>query len=486
MNERERILDLVKQGVLTSEEALVLLENLAKAQATPAADRPEEKKAAPKPDQEPKHDAEEAALTALNTKIAEKSGSLDAAIAQHKRIADKIAANEEQIIVLDTMEDLDTLTEDKYKERGALKNENATLKVQLDELADQQDKLKGELADLSRQRRELNRQHFTDKVFPDDWQDQAKGAISDISKTVGDATSQISSLVKQTVSTVLDNVDWKDVTVKVPGIATEKFTHTFDFPTSQATIIDVKAANGDVTFRPWDQAGFRVDATIKLFGKMDAESPLQAFLDRSRIDVTDDHFIFQVPNKRIQADLVISVPKREYDHFNARLLNGSVTVDGLSGKDFYAKSTNGDLIFNGLEAVMLETDGVNGSIKIVGGTLRDVIATTVNGDLKLQASPRTVELQTVNGTIRATLASDFTSLQGSSVNGTVKLAVPATVAVNGELRTHFGTIKSRMAGVDAKPKTKALDLDRPGTGEGRIKFTTTSGNIQLKDTDLDD
>ena len=30
MNERQRILDLVNQGILTSEEALVLLENLAK------------------------------------------------------------------------------------------------------------------------------------------------------------------------------------------------------------------------------------------------------------------------------------------------------------------------------------------------------------------------------------------------------------------------------------------------------------------------
>ncbi len=36
MNERERILDLVKKGVISSEEALVLLENLAKQQGTQA------------------------------------------------------------------------------------------------------------------------------------------------------------------------------------------------------------------------------------------------------------------------------------------------------------------------------------------------------------------------------------------------------------------------------------------------------------------
>lgn len=40
MNERERILDLVKKGVISSEEALVLLENLAKSKVRKPAARP--------------------------------------------------------------------------------------------------------------------------------------------------------------------------------------------------------------------------------------------------------------------------------------------------------------------------------------------------------------------------------------------------------------------------------------------------------------
>ena len=42
MNERERILDLVKKGVISSEEALVLLENLAKRQGSQQAASPAE------------------------------------------------------------------------------------------------------------------------------------------------------------------------------------------------------------------------------------------------------------------------------------------------------------------------------------------------------------------------------------------------------------------------------------------------------------
>ncbi|WP_262315506.1 daptomycin-sensing surface protein LiaX [Lacticaseibacillus parakribbianus] len=502
MNERERILDLVKQGVITSEEALVLLENLAKAKAkTPTAapvDPATDQTNATHPTEDPADTNEndtaedthqetpaEEALALLNTQLAELAGNLDAAQAQVKSVNAKLAANAEQIIVLDTMEDLDTLSEEKYKERGRLKQENLTLTTKQGELATQVADLKAQIAELNRQKHQLTKKTFAEKVLPDDWQDQAKDALTDIGKTVNDATSQIGSLVKKTMNNVLDNVDWKDVTVRVPGIATERFSHTFDFADSQATILDLKVANGDITIDAWDQAGIQVNAEIKLFGKMQADTPLQAFLDRSHIEANDDHLVFQVPNRRVQADLTIHLPKRDYDHVAVRLLNGGLILNGLNGKDFYVKSTNGELTFNQLTAVMLEIEGVNGSIKVTDGTVHDLMLETVNGDIKVSSAAKTLALQTVNGTIRTTLTSDFTQLTASSVNGNVKIALPASVAVAGEARTRFGGVKSRMSGISVSGKAKSVSLDRPGTGVGKLKVTTTSGNVQLKDTDND-
>ncbi|WP_461213263.1 daptomycin-sensing surface protein LiaX [Lacticaseibacillus sp. GG6-2] len=493
MNERERILDLVKQGVITSEEALILLENLAKA---PTPKRPETASVQPtaptsnepddnQPVNDQTDDQAESELAALNTQIAEVSGSLDAAVAQDKAVAAKIAANNEQIIVLDTMEDLDTLTEAKYQERGALKQENLELHNQREALNTQINDLKTQLADLNRQKRALTKQRFADKVLPDDWQDQAKGALNDIGKTMESATSQIGTLMKKTMNNVLDNVDWKDVTVKVPGLATEKFNHTFTYPAAKATVLDLKVANGDVTMRSWEQDDIQVDATIKLFGKMDGDTPLQAFIDRSHIDVNDDHFVFQVPNRRVQADLVVSLPKQIYDHVSVRLLNGGVQIQDLQGKDFYVKNANGDMNFAGVSATMLETQGVNGSLKVNGGDIHELMFETVNGDIKVHTTPQTANLQTVNGTVRITLGSDFKKLTASSVNGNVKLAVPQSIALNGEVKTRFGGVKSRLSGLAEQPKGKHVVLDRAGTGDGVISVTTTSGNIQLKDTDND-
>ena len=492
MNERERILELVKQGVITSEEALILLENLAKAMTpghddvtedTPVADAHHDQKAQADQTSNPDVEEAEAALANLNTQIAELSGSLDAATAQVKSLAAQIAANDEQIIVLDTMEDLDTLTTEKYRERGALKQENLELQHQREVLDEQVVEMKTQLAEYNREKWALTKQRFTDKVFTDDWQDQAKDALSDLGKTVESATSQIGSLVKKTMNNVLDNVDWKDVTVKVPGLATEKFTHVFTYPAVEATVLDFKVANGDVTLRSWEKDDIQVDATVKLFGKMAEETPLAAFLARTHIDVNDDHFVFQVLNRRVQADLIVSLPKRVYDHVTLRLLNGGVQLQDLQGKDFYVKNANGDMTFTGVSATMLETQGVNGSLKVNGGDLHELMFETVNGDIKVHTTPQTATLQTVNGTVRITLGSDFKKLTASSVNGNVKLAAPQSITLRGEIKTRFGSVKSRMSGLGEQPKGKHVSLDRAGTGDGIVAITTTSGNVQLKDTD---
>jgi len=478
MNERERILDLVKQGVISSEEALLLLENLAK-NTDPHAhtDRSDNQTA----DHE-ELDENEQELNAINTEIADVSGNLAAIETQLASLRKQVAANEEQIIVLDTMEDLDTLTQDKYQERGQLKQENLALNQEITELNQQRPELQAELADLEDQKKQLSKKRLGD-VLPDDWQDQARERLNDFGSTMRDASSQIAHLVKDTVGNVMDNVDWKDITIKVPGLATEKFSQSFDYPDSKATILDLKVANGDVVFEPWDQPGFKIDADIKLYGKFKEDTPMEAFEARSRIDVNDDHLIFQVPNKRVSADLHVFFPDREYDHVTVRLLNGDVRFNEIHGKDFYVKSTNGDIQFLNSQVVMIEAQGVNGDIKVNEGSVHDVFLETVNGDIKLANSPETAQITTVNGTIRATYHQAFHTLSASSVNGDVKLAFPTTAALNGQAKARLGEVKSRLDQVPAKKNSKSVDLQRAGEGAGAITVSTTSGSILLKDSD---
>ncbi len=137
--------------------------------------------------------------------------------------------------------------------------------------------------------------------------------------------------------------------------------------------------------------------------------------------------------------------------------------------------------------VMLEAQGVNGSIKLIDGGVHDAFLETVNGDIKLKTTPVTAQLQTVNGTIRSTYTGEFKVLNASSVNGNVKLALPESIGLSGAAKTRFGSVKSRLSGVSVPTKSpKQLELTRAGDPVGELTVTTTSGNIQLKNTDEQD
>jgi DUF4097 and DUF4098 domain-containing protein YvlB len=485
MNERERILDLVKKGVLSSEEGLVLLENLANQgkKTDPVQETMTEAQPEADTEQETAEKQSNPELDELNSKRAKVRTKLDTSSEQLADLRRQQAANDEQIIVYDTMEDLDTLTPDKAEARTNLKSQNKALGQEVTKLEEQRNAAKQELNDLDRQIRQLEMKDNFSRVVPDDWQDQAKSAAQDLGKAVSDASSQIGSIVRKTAKSVMDNVDWKDVTVRVPGIATQKFSHTFTFANNTATVLDVSVANGNVQFRTWDSDDIQVQADIRFFGKVSGEL-LDEFTQRSNIEVDGEHFIFQVPNKRIEANLVISLPRREYDHVAVRNLNGDMKMNDLHGKDLYAKTTNGDLKFNNVQAVMVEAENVNGDVKAVDAQINSAVISTVNGNARFAGRGQSLKISTVNGDVKVTLKSAAKSVNATSVNGAVKVALPEEVGLSGQAKTRFGSIRSRMTGIETPSKQRrSVDLVREGEETVVVNLSTVTGEILIKDTD---
>ena len=171
-----------------------------------------------------------------------------------------------------------------------------------------------------------------------------------------------------------------------------------------------------------------------------------AFDARSQIDVDDERISFQIPNKRIRADLVFYLPTRTYDHVAVKLLNGNVTFDELVARDVYTKSTNGTIDFRKVDATMLEIEGAQW--KYLGSRWRypfDAIIETVNGDVTLPRHHKILEFL-VNGNIRITYKEDrLQKLNASSVNGNVKVALPQSVGFEGLGKTSLGSINQRLS-----------------------------------------
>lgn len=503
MNERERILDLVKKGVITSEEGLVLLENLAKKRDT-ATDATKEQTthtqsqsttAQPEADQD-QDDQDEAEDEVLN-KYEQQLSELKADLArENDKLAEtqtKISAvqrqidrDQEHITVIDAMEDLDSLTEEKVQERSEAKGRVVELQQTIENLELAQSELADKISGLNKEIGKLTRERIKESIHFDEIRDNTTSTFNDFGEKVSDFSTSIGGFVRDTVKNVVDNIDWNDVTIKVPGIVSSSFKHDFVYEDAQATILDIKNANGAVKLTSWDKDDIKVAANIKLYGKMEEADQLTSFLKRSHIEVTDDRFVFQVPNKRVQADLQIYLPKRTYDHVTMNLLNGNIEIKDFSGKDIYLKTTNGETSLSNIDATMIEFEGVNGSVELTDSKLREALFSTVNGSVTLNANVQAGDLSTVNGSVKATLHNDdLHRLDASSVHGTVKIAVENTLDFHGVAKTRLGTVNTRVANLeimDEKTTTgKRLNFKRGDTEGADLNLSSTSGTIYLKD-----
>lgn len=532
MKERERVLELVKKGILTSEESLILLENMATEK-----DEKQIEKAAEKVDtqnigttnkedqvadlmdalekgesegptvdsfEENKRDSAEKdrenlerILDELATKANRASAELDEVNAEIAGIKEEIKEVAEEIGTLDTKEELDALTEDEQVQRKDLHVLLAQLEEKLATQSTEKTALEEELKNIRKEQWKGQWNDTKEKVssqFSEEWKDQATDTFNQVGGKVAEVGGQVGEFLKKTFNsfsdTMNDNVEWKDIKMKVPGVATTKFEHEFNYPNPQASLIDVKVANGTVVFKTWDQEDVKVEAKIKLYGKMAGDSPMEAFLERSDIDVDDETISFQVPNKRVKADLTFYLPKRTYDHVSVKLLNGNVLVEELTAKDVYTKSTNGTITFKKIDATMLEIEGVNGEIKVLEGTILDNIIETVNGDVSISAAPESLSVSLINGDIRITAKEKtLRRVEASSANGNIKLALPNDLGVEGQVKTNLGSINSRLTDIEVVREKKdrgnqQLHFRRVlEESMAQINASTTTGSIFLKDTD---
>lgn len=530
MRARERILELVQKGIISTDEALILLENIETEKDEKLVNQEEQKTKtvihatqfmqAEVYNQEKEYEKVEDPLSDIGDQVVDfqehlnekerqdreklenileslaleanqTSAQLDTVNEQLQQAKVSLKEKEEAVMIYDTMEDLEVSTAEHQSQRQKAVDEvNETSKT-VEQLKEEKIRLEEKLKNINKEKKEEGESDWGEKLnIPDDWKEIASGTFNQM----GEVGTQIGSLIKNTVKTVVttvnDNVDWKDINMKVPGLANTKFEHEFYYPAVTASIIDVKVANGQVAFQSWEKEDIKIEASIKLYGKITEATPLEALLERSQIELNEEQLSFQIPNKRVRADLVFYLPAKLYDHVAVKMLNGDIAVSDLDMKDFYGKTTNGDIKLTQSSATMVEIQGVNGDMDIKDSTIMDVLAETVNGNITVKSDIENIHISNINGNVKIT--TDYTKLnkvEASLVNGTIKVALPQDIGFEGVAKTNVGSIKNRLLEYEIvrekKGKTKQM-LEFRRISEMKmvqLDLSTTTGNIYLKNVE---
>lgn len=389
-------------------------------------------------------------------------------------------------------------------ELGIISSENEALynqmKIELKELEEEIELLKHERKAIDEDLfASPERPYVSDGFFevPDDFEEQKYRPMDRPEVEPNDWASRIGRVVNRAAKTVTDTVnnsdfDLKKINQKFYGTAKTHFSHQFTFEDIDAQTIDIKLAKGKVILKTWEDETIndvKVEATVSLLGQMEEPDPIDAFLERSRIDVNNYQILFHVPNKRVDAKLTFYLPKRQYNNLALRLLNGDLMIEELSAKNSSIKATNGTILIKELDASMLEFEGVNNEIEIREGQILDASIETVTGTIIARADIVRSEYSLINGDIKVTAKNNnLKKLEAQSVNGDVKVSLPQTIGIEGSAKTGIGTINYRFANCETVQERsgntqKVLHFQRTAENAAQIEVSSKAGNIYLKDFD---
>ncbi|BDR57953.1 DUF4097 family beta strand repeat-containing protein [Xylocopilactobacillus apicola] len=437
MDERKRIMELVKKGVITSEEAIVLLEKLGQKSAEGTSEDTSD------------HDKKRTAF-----QEDESSDYVD-------KLKKRIEQVKERLTVLNTLDDFERLSDEEADEREDLQRSLTELENEL------------ESVELQRKRRDSS-----NNIFGIDFDFDTEG--------LEEQARSFAAKVKDSVKSFSDNFELRDFNVKVPGFArSKKIINTYEYSADDLKVLNIKNYNGNIVIRKSVDSRIHERITYRVYGNV-RNSSAEDFFKNNTVNELSGNTLNLKMHPRIESLIEFSFPAG-FDLTSARIhsKNGSFEFNNLKVDDLSVSSTNGSVELKDLTIDHLEINNVNGSIRIEDSILSSGTINTVNGSIKSLQSINNVELSSVNGNIiLSNISKDSGDAEAHVVNGNIKMSLPPELGFLIKAESKNGSINNRLASATVNSVDKhhkSMELENVGAGNAKFQVSTISGSVYLKD-----
>ena len=176
----------------------------------------------------------------------------------------------------------------------------------------------------------------------------------------------ISDSVKQTIASISealeDTLEWKDISIKIPTVATTTYEHQFLYKDYIPHDIDLKLGNGKIYLKTWDETSVKVDVKVKQYGSLSEEESLNSLSEKINVEIDMTRFLFHIPSMIIYAELTVYLPEIRFNEIAITLQNSDLNVENLRAKTVKIKSKRTKINLFGMENDLLEINGFDGDI----------------------------------------------------------------------------------------------------------------------------
>ena len=487
MNEKERILDLVKKGVISSQEAISLLEELGKNQGEASKVSEQEKKDAStyQKEDEKRFDT---VLDSLASVVTNFSSEWDEEFETLNQVTQQVKQKEERIEELHSAKVLDKLTVEQEMELQRLTEELEVLRSQQRSLEEEKKAAQDEMKRLKKEEFDEKLKKAKQKIEETDWQQTTSDSLSQLGGIIGRFAGQFAKAAAETARNVSATIkDHPSFSTMSPFFYQTSHSYAFEEEFGEIGIIEIKVANGDIKMKTAPQSTVTIEGEFRLNEEFETQEEIEQYInERLNVSLENDTFKFFIPSKKVYADVTFVFPEKEYDYVSVKGLNSGIRMKDFTGKDFYAESQNGEISVKNVSGTMLELTSKNGTIKQLDGKFKDSILDGTNGNIIFDAKAESATLKTVNGSIKVKkVAPNAKQVMAKTVNGSVQLDVPESLEVEAALSTSLGKLYYDDAQYEVIKHEKTVTSHsvvlrrQKETVPVRITGKTTTGSVTL-------
>ncbi|MFE8701600.1 DUF4097 family beta strand repeat-containing protein [Cytobacillus sp. FJAT-54145] len=280
----------------------------------------------------------------------------------------------------------------------------------------------------------------------------------------------------------------KDLDLDLNFAQSVEISHVFQQADVYLKDMDVDIANGSVKIIPWDQNDVRVECEAKVHRVETQDEARSSFLKDVTFAVEGQKLRFIVQQKWMKVNAVIYVPQSTYETVRIRLFNGAISSENLNINKYRVKTANGKISLKKITSKSVEAETANGHIEVRSGKIDDFEAETINGAIKVDGSFKKLDVQTFHGSIVCSVEDPYCErIEAKATTGNVKLYVPESAAISGQLKSNLGGFDLDLSGVqvtdeknDVVQKFVRFHSVKPSELVTKLDAETKTGSIAIK------
>lgn len=257
--------------------------------------------------------------------------------------------------------------------------------------------------------------------------------MHDLKEDLSQFSNRMMNLMNTTVSKV------KDFDFQFPFGEKVEFDKTYSFNADEVNSFEIDIPNGKLSIEKTDESQVIVETKVKVSRNSESEEDTVARFTERFVTLYDGKVTVATNVKMATVSVRLLVPKKQYDVFLSRVMNGGVTISDVHAKLLKVKTYNGPIKLDKATFNHANVESGNGMIEARFIKGDDIEAETVNGRIYIDGDVKEVEAESVNGPVTITTSSkNAHKIKATTVAGTVELYVPKTLSIEGQVTTNFG------------------------------------------------